>query len=142
MLRQCHAALGSPISCVKGSKRGSSDRYDTELDFSTNRLLKNSLCTPEFHWSPRLGKQEYHTQDVQIGQTSHPPTPARETRRSASKAGASEEARRTPWHLERNEHGENAVWEMTRLGAPGRGDERLLQHSFKREEKLRGMPLA
>jgi hypothetical protein len=160
MLRQCHAALGLTISCVKGNKRGSSDRYDTELDFSINTLRKNSLCAPEFHWSPRPGKQEYHTQGAQIGQTSHPPTPARrdapfhEQGRSGQRSTEVQTALRVgrspqEWilangkvppalptsenlirHVEPNERGENAVWEMTRLGAPGRGGRATFAASF------------
>lgn len=39
------------------------------------RMPKNSVCTPEFHWSARLKQQEHTTQDAQKGRTSHPPNP-------------------------------------------------------------------
>jgi hypothetical protein len=74
-LMLCGTGMG--CRCVKGEEPRRQDRYDTGLDFSTNRLLKNSLGTPEWSLASPSGKTGVRTQGAQTGQTSHPPTPAR-----------------------------------------------------------------
>jgi len=45
---------------------------------SFSKLRKNSVCTPEFYWSARLGQQDHMTQDAQKGDLLTRPTPARQ----------------------------------------------------------------
>ena len=92
------------VASVGINRKGSTWEMETPVQSSgaiSSRLQKTSMGAPKFHWPARIGQQENRAQDAQKGQTSHPPTLARQDAPCLWQGRSSEAGPRFTFHASR-----------------------------------------